>query len=110
MWVVVIVVVKPPAKLPEHGAGVGQGTEARTKASARPDGTQLLDLQRDALLDAGVDEERISPSYNVAVTQCQIWVGYRKERHDSAPGELPCYPSATDSNRKSSTPPFLPPF
>ena len=27
-----IVVVKPPAKLPEHGAGVGQGIEARIVA------------------------------------------------------------------------------
>ena len=27
-----IVVVKPPAKLPEHGAGIGQGIEARIVA------------------------------------------------------------------------------
>ena len=32
MWVIVIVVVKPPAKLPEHGAGVGQGIKARIVA------------------------------------------------------------------------------
>ena len=32
MWVIVIIVVKPPTKLPEHGAGVGQGIEARIVA------------------------------------------------------------------------------
>ena len=32
MWLIVIIVVKPPAKLPEHGAGVGQGIEARIVA------------------------------------------------------------------------------
>ena len=26
VWVIVIVVFKPPAKLPKHGAGIGQGT------------------------------------------------------------------------------------